>query len=304
MRVRDLNAALAAHGQWLACDAPAAWTGGTIGGLVATADSGPARTGYGSLRDHLLGIAVALPDGSVARSGGRVIKNVAGYDLGKLHLGALGTLGVVTEVTLRLHPLPSAQAGIRARAEDSASLAAAAIALAAAPLEPAVLDIGWHGGAGGLLARFDGGAAEARAARATELLCEHGLEVEPAGRDDAAAHATAQDGGCVVKVSGRVTSAADVLAAADRHRARAVGRAALGLWWLVLDPRTDEEELSVVAAAVRTALTPLPCRVRHAPPGVDPWPEVGSSELALMRRVKARFDPSGVCNPGVYVGGI
>ena len=96
-----------------------------IGGLVATADSGPARHRYGGVRDLVIGITVVLSDGTVARSGGTVIKNVAGYDLGKLFTGSYGTLGLVTEVAVRLHPLPARTATVVGATDDPERLAAA-----------------------------------------------------------------------------------------------------------------------------------------------------------------------------------
>src|SRR5215813_6004830 len=103
--VAKLQETLAKHGQRLAIDAR--WPErGTIGGLLSTNDSGPLRLRFGSLRDLVIGVTIALPDGTVASSGGKVVKNVAGYDLPKLLTGALGTLGVITRAIFRLHPLP------------------------------------------------------------------------------------------------------------------------------------------------------------------------------------------------------
>lgn len=97
---------LAAHGQWVALDP--LWPGtATVGGIIATNDSGALRLKYGSLRDLIIGMTIVLADGTIAKSGGKVVKNVAGYDLHKLMTGALGTLGVITEVTFRLHPIPA-----------------------------------------------------------------------------------------------------------------------------------------------------------------------------------------------------
>ena len=104
-RVADLQRALGEHGQHLALD-PLWPERATIGGILSTNDSGTLRLRYGSLRDLIIGITVALPDGTLARSGGRVVKNVAGYDLAKLFTGALGTLGVIVQAIFRLHPLP------------------------------------------------------------------------------------------------------------------------------------------------------------------------------------------------------
>ena len=100
------QALFAEYGQWLALDPPYAATA-TIGGTLACNQSGPHRLRYGTARDLVLGMRVAYADGTLARSGAKVVKNVAGYDLHKMHVGALGTLGVIVEVALRLHPLPA-----------------------------------------------------------------------------------------------------------------------------------------------------------------------------------------------------
>lgn len=100
-----LQAALAQHGQWLPWDPPHA-EHATVGGLLATAANGSLRLGYGAPRDWTLGMRVVLGDGRIVKSGGKVVKNVAGYDMYKLHIGALGTLGVIGEVTFKVFPLP------------------------------------------------------------------------------------------------------------------------------------------------------------------------------------------------------
>lgn len=97
---------LAEHNQQVALDP--LWPGrATVGGIIATNDSGALRLKYGSLRDLIIGMTIVLADGTIAKSGGKVVKNVAGYDLHKLMTGAFGTLGVITDVTFRLHPIPS-----------------------------------------------------------------------------------------------------------------------------------------------------------------------------------------------------
>jgi glycolate oxidase FAD binding subunit len=103
--LEELNAELGKVGQQLPLD-PLGGPGHTIGGLLATAVSGPLRLRYGSARDNLIGLRVALPDGHLARSGGRVVKNVSGYDMNKLHLGALGSMGVIVEAAFKVYPLP------------------------------------------------------------------------------------------------------------------------------------------------------------------------------------------------------
>src|SRR5262249_16572783 len=103
--IQDFQQALAAHGQRLALDA--IWPErATIGGMLATNDSGSLRVRFGALRDLIIGATIALPEGTIARSGGKVVKNVAGYDLQKLMTGSFGTLGIITQATFRLYPLP------------------------------------------------------------------------------------------------------------------------------------------------------------------------------------------------------
>jgi glycolate oxidase FAD binding subunit len=129
-RMNHVLGVLAASGQEIALDVPGA---ATAGGVVASGLCGPRRLRYGSPRDLLIGITVVRADGTVAKSGGKVVKNVAGYDLGKLFAGSAGTLGLITEVTFRLHPLPAARAFVSATYPadfGSASLAAASVAAA------------------------------------------------------------------------------------------------------------------------------------------------------------------------------
>jgi glycolate oxidase FAD binding subunit len=101
----SMQSSLAEHGQFVALD-PLWPDSATIGGIAATNDSGSLRLKYGSLRDLIIGMTIVLADGTIARTGGKVVKNVAGYDLHKLMIGAFGTLGIVTEITFRLHSIP------------------------------------------------------------------------------------------------------------------------------------------------------------------------------------------------------
>jgi glycolate oxidase FAD binding subunit len=101
-RLTELQAELAKRNQWLPLDPP--YAEATIGGILATNSSGPRRYGYGTIRDHLLGTRSVGADGVVTRSGGRVVKNVTGFDLHKLHVGAFGSLGIVTEASFKLRP--------------------------------------------------------------------------------------------------------------------------------------------------------------------------------------------------------
>src|SRR3954451_1859123 len=140
--------AFAGEGQMLALDPPDLDGAATIGGIVATGDSGPLRHRHNAVRDLVLGIRVALPDGTVARAGSKVIKNVAGYDLAKLLTGSFGTLGLIAEVSLRLHPRPRGTVTAVARAGDTATVARAATELAHRPIEAEALDVRWDGSEG------------------------------------------------------------------------------------------------------------------------------------------------------------
>ena len=296
-------------GQMLALDPPGG--AATVGGVVATADSGPLRARFGAARDLVVGITVALSDGTLAKAGGKVIKNVAGYDLAKLFAGAHGSLGAIVQLSVRLHPLPPSTATAVGRSDDPAALAAAAADLSHSPLEQHGLDVRWGKGAGAVLVRFGGVAPRSEAEAAARRLADHRLTTDIVDDDEALWDEQRQgqrsQTGTVVKVSGLQTQLAPVLTLAERLRATLVGRAGLGLSWLALEDR-DAGEAAAAVAELRRELAPSACTVLDAPPEVrrqvDPWGPADAATLALMRRVKERFDPAGICNPGVYVGGI
>jgi glycolate dehydrogenase FAD-binding subunit len=310
--LRALDEMLGAAGQMLALDPPlGAGDAATVGGAVAAGDSGPLRHRYGAARDLVLGLTVALSDGSLARAGSKVIKNVAGYDLAKLFSGSFGTLGLITEVTVRLHPRPPDHATAIGATDDPALLQDAALALAASSLEGQALDVRWEAGEGLALARFAGIAATEQAAAAERLLAAAGVQARTV-QDDAALWTAQRAGqrsadGAVVRVSGRPTQLAEACAAAEGAAATLVGRAALGLWWIAL-PAAAPVELVEAIAGLRDVLGPSPCVVLDAPAAMraklDPWDHPEDAALVLMRRVKARFDPTATCNPGIFVGGI
>ncbi|MGQ0576151.1 MAG: FAD-binding oxidoreductase [Pseudonocardia sp.] len=156
--LRELQAELAPHGQHVALDAARVARGATVGGLIATGDAGPGALVHGSLRDLVIGVTLVLADGTVARSGGHVIKNVAGYDLAKLLHGSYGTLAVLAEVVLRLHPVPRATSTVTLPcALDEADGHAGRVL--ASPLEPMALEwcsAGPGTAAGQLLVRLEG----------------------------------------------------------------------------------------------------------------------------------------------------
>ena len=297
--------AFADEGQMLALDPPD--DGATIGGIVATADAGPLRSRYGGVRDLVVGMRVALSDGTLAKSGGKVIKNVAGYDLAKVFTGSFGTLGAIVEVSVRLHPLQPSSATAVGSGDDLHDLARAAVALSREPFEHAGFDVRWADGSGALLMRFAGAAPEPQAQAAARLLGEAGLPAEIVEDDESlweeqrARQRAGGDGEAVVRVSGLPTLLPKLVAAAERAGGGLVGRAPLGLYWLRI-PDASAERLE----ELRADLSPHPCVIRDRPPSldIDPWGPVESGSLELMRRVKNGFDPAGVCSPGTYVGGL
>jgi glycolate dehydrogenase FAD-binding subunit len=296
----------AAKGQMLALDPPLG--DATVGGVFATGDSGPLRARYGAPRDVIVGIKVALADGSVVQAGGKVIKNVAGYDLAKLFTGSFGTLGAIVEVSVRLHPLPPHTATAVGSSEDLPAVARAAGEAARSPLEHQGLDVRLEDGRGSVLVRFAGATPRPQADAACHLLSDAGLEVDVV-EDDEDLWAAQREGqrsevGTVLRISGLPSELAAVLEEARRLDAPLVGRAGLGLSWLRLESHGPDQ----VAAAVQTIRGDHACVVRDAPAEVrervDPWGSVDQAALGLMRRVKERFDPDGICNPGVFAGGI
>jgi glycolate oxidase FAD binding subunit len=312
----------AAAGQMLALDPPLggvgpadpdAGSGPTIGGVVATGDSGPLRHRYGAPRDLVVGVTVALSDGTIAQAGGKVIKNVAGYDLAKLFSGAFGTLGVILSVNVRLHPLHQTSVTALGAAADPATLTSAAVALAAAPLEFEALDVAWKSGRGGLLARCAGPQAARRARRAARLMADHGLDgVDVSDHDgplwerQRAGQRSADQ--ALVRISAPPTALGAVIAAAEACDGTLVGRAALGTSYVEIVPTAVAQFRGGLPAGCTAVLLDAPASARAAE---DPWgvsqdapTSLDPPALELMRRIKLRFDPAGTCNPGLFVGGI
>lgn len=318
MPLSRLQEALAPAGQWLAIDPPLAADGATVGGVFAANDAGPRRLRYGTLRDLAIGVTVVLADGEVARSGGRVVKNVAGFDLVRLLCGSLGTLGLVTEVIVRLHPLPETSLTLRIPA-DPALATDFALALAHSVVEPSAMDAA----EGGLWVRLEGRAAgvNAQADAVAVLAGDLGAGCQRLDGDDEAAawrrlreaHA-GQPGETVARAAAlpdrgaAVTVALDAAAGAAGVRAELASHAALGLHTARL---TAENPVACAAAVAdwRRRVSALGGTVvlRRGPHDLDAWldPEVTPlSALTLMRAVKAQLDPDRRCAPGRFVGGI
>jgi glycolate oxidase FAD binding subunit len=275
--------------------------------VLATADSGPLSHRYGAPRDLVLGMTVVLADGTVARSGGQVIKNVAGYDVAKLFCGSFGTLGLIATVNVRLHPRPEATITATGNTADPAVLAQASAALAGAPLELEALDVTWENSRGSLLARCGGATAHARIRRAIDLMRHAGLsEIATIDPDEElweaqrAGQRSQRD--AVVRVAAPPAALPELLRAVHTTGAKLVGRAALGLNYLTVDPGAFESLLALLPGPVAWSLLDAPETLRAA---TDPWGSPPPAPvMELMSRVKARFDPTRTCNPGLFVGGI
>jgi glycolate oxidase FAD binding subunit len=313
MPLRDLQDLLAEKGQWLALEPGTESAGATVGGLLATGDSGPRRLRYGALRDLVIGVTLVLSDGTVAHGGGKVIKNVAGYDLPKLLYGSFGTLGLITEVVLRLHPRPAATATatVSVPVDRAADLA---LRLTASPLEPAAVD--WGNVDGGLLAvRFEGTPAgvEGRRGAAGELLggaaeveWRTGAEEETVWQGLADGHRPKE--GDTVAGAGTLPSHTADVARALAEAAEASGvstdiasRPALGLHTARFAGPPAAVGVAVTAWRERVLALGGSVLLRDRPVDVDAEIDpVGPppSSVGLLRSLHRRLDPQGRCAPG------
>ncbi len=344
--IAAVNAHLARSGQYLPLDPPLAERA-TVGGTLASDASGPLRQRYpdSSGRDMTLGVRVAGPDGVVTKAGGRVVKNVTGYDLTKLYIGSLGTLGVILEASFKVAPLPRSESTALARFATVGEAQDAALALLRRGVRPLALDILSDGtarriataagmdapGDGFVLAARFGGTALAveRMEREMLALAKGAGATVTVLRDDALrrfwrAVADCGQGDAVPPTLVTVASvlptqvAAFMDAVADGGASglegESVARAGVGVvrtFWRAAD-RVAAPQGGVVArvvASARRSATALggSLVVESCAPEVkrlaDVWGPPGP-DVEVMRRIKARFDPRGVLNPGRFVGGI
>ncbi|HEY7170264.1 MAG TPA: FAD-binding oxidoreductase [Vicinamibacterales bacterium] len=305
----EANAALARERQWLPLDPPHAGRA-TIGGIVAANDSGPRRQQYGAPRDLIIGVEVALADGRVARAGGRVVKNVAGYDLSRLLCGSFGALGVITSATFKLVPLPAASTTLVVAPRDVAHAQELAAAIAAAPLTPTALEIALFPPR--LLVRFETTAqAAARQSSIARQIAERGgaaaerLEGGPEAQAWRDHDARVWDGGgTIVKISVLPTEVAATVgelsaaSSSGRVAAAAVGRIALGVLYARLEGEPAEQAAVIAALRRRAAASgqgsvvvlDAPAALRALVPA---W-EIDPGVFSVMRAVKQRFDPHGI----------
>ena len=338
-----LQAELAPHGQWLAVDPPFSDSGATVGGIFSANDAGPRRLAYGTMRDLVIGATIVTGDGVVAHSGGRVIKNVAGFDLARLYCGAFGTLGLVAELALRLHPLrrESRTVMVSCPFEDISGVTRA---IRTSGLTPTAVDWLWAAGGvgagdssggdsssgdssgagspdGTLLARFEERSERATTAQATECLDLSELRRLDArileGDPERAEWSRARRvlAGTSSDVVVRAVTRPSRTAGAARHlrdlaesagvECEFVSHALVGVHTAGLRGAGQ----TGVAASWRTAIEELGGHVTvrrlgaEVREGLDRWGPPPDA-IGLMRRVKGELDPQNRCAPGTFVGGI
>jgi glycolate oxidase FAD binding subunit len=309
--IEQLQSVLSAADQELAFDNPL--PGATVGGSLATAPSGPRRLLRGTLRDLLIGVTFVRSDGVVAKAGGRVVKNVAGYDFGKLLTGSYGTLGLITEAVFRLHPCPPARSVVTCPVSDAAAVARAAHAVLAAQTVPSAVEVDWPANGPATVAVLLEGTEEGVAARSetVQLLLDTSSADHtapdwwgrhPFGESDVGLKLT-----CAVSGLGDLLEAARTAAARHDVALHARGSAA-GVLHAGLPGDTPADVVSRVVSDLRAAAPSYAGSVvvLTAPPAtrdaVDMWGPVPG--LALMRRLKDELDPPHRFSPGRFVGGI
>ncbi|MDN5918436.1 MAG: FAD-binding protein [Pseudonocardia sp.] len=305
--LRELAGEIGAHDQRVARAAARVPRGATVGGRLATADAGPSALVYGSLRDLVIGTTTVLADGTMARSGGHVIKNVAGYDLTKLLHGSYGTLGVLVEVVLRLHPVPKATATVAV--EGPLETAAEHTArLVQSPLEPIACE--WiSGDPGRLLVRLEGGAStlHLRVDRLVGLLGDGAHEVDetvwaehaaltaggPGPGPGGDAGGPGEQAGAVLRIGAAPTRLAPLIA--ELPTTGVAAGLGTGVATVTVPGAAVAEAHDAVAAAHGTSSL----RSRAADLDAPAWGPAPSG-LPVLKAIKSRLDPDGRLSPGRF----
>jgi glycolate oxidase FAD binding subunit len=327
VRMDRLAEVLGRAGQQLSLDVPvpAGGEAGTVGGVLATGMAGPRRLRYGTPRDLVIGITVVRADGQLARSGGKVVKNVAGYDLGKLFAGSFGTLGLIVEATFRLHPRPAAAAYLTLECGSTGEAADAVGAAVESQLQASAVEIDRPGlGApvrvSVLLEGNPAGVPE-RVTGMRELL---GGGAAAAGQPPAwwGGGAAAAGNGTLIRIAFWSGALRDVLDGLDAVAAAAGvdpaigGSPGAGVLYAAVDSLTEAEAVARFVAMLRADVERAPGAgyppargsvvvLNASPPvraAVDVWGPVPGA--ALMRSVKDQFDPGHRMAPGRFAGGI
>lgn len=317
---QEFQQTLAEHGQRLALD-PLWPDQATIGGILATNDSGPLGVRFGSLRDLIIGITLALPDGTLAKSGGKVVKNVAGYDLPKLATGSLGTLGIITQAIFRLHPVPRESRTLSFSNADTASMKSLLLAIQDCSMVPTgvqvraasshtpEIDIRFEGTGTGCEAQIEQMLRIASGTRRIDspadvwnsrsmlmLILSSGAEPSVVSKFSL----LPADLGIFLDLIGRIS---EDMQLNWRLVAQAVGVGYLRLEGpdvaVLLDP-IKELRKNLESRGGSFAVLRCPLEVKSK---IDVWGNAGDA-LPLMKRIKAQFDPTGVLNPGRFIGGV
>jgi len=314
--LQSLQDALRQHGQRLALDG--LWPErATVGGAISTNDSGTLRLRFGALRDLIIGVTLALSDGTLASSGGKVVKNVAGYDLPKLATGALGTLGVITRAVFRLHPLCPTTSSLTFAPSNweemqkllhsiqDSKLAHTAFQIRAASGSPPQADILFEATEAGLAAQTEHLRRLLGSASVTDSSSTQVWQARQTLFSSLNEHSV------IAKFSvlpSDIAKAMQWIAGvfSSKHSSWHAVIQATGLGWLRFD--VDASSLDKGLRAVREqferasgsfVLAPRPAFLYT----FDAWGNPGDA-LPLMRAVKSRLDPQNTLNPGRFVGGI
>ena len=334
-----LRETLANSGQWLAIDPPLPHLA-TLGGVLATGLSGPMKWQYWGPRDVVIGMKIVQPDGVVTQSGGQVVKNVSGYDMSRMHIGGLGTLGIIAEVSLKLTPLPKQQTTVVAFYDSAGACIGAALEIFRSDVVPLAItafdaaatrriDAQQARGGHALAVRL-GGRPKTLARQLRETLAKlekaGSLSTNTPGEEDAATlwrsladfgwdaatrpilgvRASVTPSACpgLVESLGSIATPDGVELAVVSHPAHGT---VLACWYT--NDAVPDPTMAELAIAARSASEMVGGRlvVEHTPVGakslVDVWGEP-AAPIALMRSFKERYDPQRLLNPGRFVGGI
>ena len=328
--VGALAARLVPHRQFLALDPPGA-TSRTLGGITATNASGPLRTRYGTMRDLLLGVRFVQADGVVTWGGSKVVKSVSGYDVPKLMVGALGTLGVLGELTLRLHPLPDAERSWLVRLTSTEAAQRFVERVVDSSLQPNRLEYFSRLALEAVAADPAAAGVAVSIGSVEEAVVEGGGRLAAIAKMEAAEIAPVPDAfwreaeRALTPSSGEtlllVASLTGRLAMTQRAIADAVGAAtpSTPVWTSACAPLGTFRVRLGAAEATQTAAVTNRLRAEVAEIGgsvvvargssalraaIDPWGPVEAGAFALMQALKDDLDPKRVLNPGRFVGGL
>lgn len=311
-----VNRTLAQHRQWIPLDPPLA-DRATIGGIVATNDSGPRRHRYGAPRDLIIGVEFARADGRLAKGGGIVVKNVAGYDLPRLITGSFGSLGVIVSATFKLYPLTVASATLVVDVPSATDVGLLAGRMLSSHLTPTALEFETHPLR--LIVRFESipASVEQQCEMAGKLVAESGFTARAvSGADEDTlwnehAKVAESDRGALLKVSLLPTELAAAIGVIERLAGErgyvAAGRAGLGVFLVRIVG--DVQLQSHVVEGLRGALATgrgsavVVQGSTELKTMLDVWGPIGDG-LPLMQAVKRQFDPAGVLSPGRGPGGV